>query len=402
MPWKRGSTCPLPRIPRRRRQPPILGKRFQPNDRTNRCEIITVTGPSPKAIAQQIAATCKDLPTISIMEVCGTHTVALHRCGIRSLLPENVRLISGPGCPVCVSSQGYIDAACEIARRPNVIVCTYGDMIRVPGRFGSLQDQRAAGADVRVVYSAMDSLQIALANPQQEVVFIAIGFETTVAGHAAAVQEAKRRQLPNFSVLCAQKQVVPAMLALLADPDIAIDGFLCPGHVSVIIGSQAYAPVAKLYGKSCVVAGFEPIQMLLGIRHLVDQFATGKYVVENVYQAAVQPEGNRVALGVIDSVFESAAADWRAIGSIPDSGLNLRDEFRDFDAVQRFHIEYGPDYEPPGCRCGEVIQGKARPEDCPLFADSCTPLQPVGPCMVSSEGTCAAAYKYGRGVTLQS
>ena len=356
-----------------------------------------MTDQSPREVARQIAAKCAGVGILRIMEVCGTHTVSLYRHGIKAMLPDNLRLISGPGCPVCVSAQGYIDAACGLARRPGVVVCSYGDMMRVPGRTGTLQGRRAEGADVRVVYSALDAVEAAKTQPDREVVFIAIGFETTVAGHAAAVLTAQEQDLRNFSLLTAQKRVVPAMLALLAAGDVPIDGFVCPGHVSVIIGSKAYMEVVERYHKPCVVAGFEPVQMLSALLLLVEQTIAGEARLENVYPQAVEDDGNRVARRMIEEVFEPAAAAWRAIGSIPDSGLVLRESYRRFDALERFQLTIGPDYDPPGCRCGDVIQGKVAPEDCTLFGDSCTPTRPVGPCMVSSEGTCAAAFKYGGG-----
>ena len=361
-----------------------------------------VSQQSPQVLAEELAATCARLGQVRIMEVCGTHTVSVYRSGIKAMIPDNLRLISGPGCPVCVSSQGYLDAACEIAGRAGIIVCTYGDMMRVPGRHGCLEEERSKGADVRVVYSALDAVKLAEDNPDAQVVFLAIGFETTVAGHAAAILEAQTRDLRNFTMLTAQKRVVPAMLALLSAGEVPIDGFLCPGHVSVVIGSQAYLEVVEQYHKPCVVAGFEAGQILRGLLRIVEQAAAGAAKVENVYELAVQEEGNPVALGLIHKVFRPGPTVWRAIGSIPDSGLVLREEFQAFCALDRFGIEIGQDYDPPGCRCGEVIQGKVDPQDCPLFADRCTPTKPVGPCMVSSEGTCAAVFKYDRKSTSKS
>ncbi|OGV95213.1 MAG: hydrogenase formation protein HypD [Lentisphaerae bacterium RIFOXYB12_FULL_65_16] len=333
------------------------------------------------------------------MEVCGTHTVALLRTGVRSLLPEGVRLISGPGCPVCVTAQGYIDAACQAAQMPGVTICTYGDMVRVPGCGGSLAERRAAGARVVVVYSARDALRYAEAHPDTTVVFLAVGFETTAPATAAVVLDAAAREIPNFVVLTSHKLVIPAMRALLSSGDVPIDGFLCPGHVSVIIGAYAYTGVAREFGKSCVIAGFEPAQMLDGILHLVQQRATGRAEVENVYGVAVTEAGNRVAWRFVDDVFETADAEWRALGVIPGSGLTLRAEFARFDAAARLGLETRGSYEPAGCRCGDVLQGRIAPQECPLFGRSCTPTNPVGPCMVSSEGTCAAHYKYGGAVT---
>ncbi len=334
---------------------------------------------------------------VRIMEVCGTHTVSLFRSGVKSLLPGSVRLISGPGCPVCVTGSAYLDLACDLARREGVTVCTYGDMVRVPGRGGSLEHARGDGADVEVVYSARDAVRLARSRPERTVLFLAVGFETTAPTSAAAVLEAHLEGLDNFLILPGHKLVIPAMETLLSAGEVGIDGFLCPGHVSVVLGSQAYAPVAERYAKPCVVAGFEPGNMLDGVLHVVRQVAAGEAKVENVYGAAVRAEGNPVAREMIEQVFEPAPAVWRAMGTIDASGLELREPYRRYDARERLGVAFGEDYDPPGCRCGEVIQGKIDPADCPLFAGRCTPTQPVGPCMVSSEGTCAAWYKYGRG-----
>lgn len=333
---------------------------------------------------------------LSLMEVCGTHTVQLFRTGIKSMLPPGLRLVSGPGCPVCVTSQGYIDAACRVSLRPGVAICTYGDMVRVPGREGSLADHRGRGALVVVVYSARGALDYARQHPDRQVIFLAVGFETTAPATAAVVREAAARGAANFTVFACHKLVIPAMEALLSGGEVPIDGFLCPGHVSVIIGADAYRVIARRYGKPCAIAGFEPRQMLEGILMLARQAAAGEARVENAYGVAVTPQGNRTARGFIEEVFEPGPAVWRAIGTIPGSGLLLRERYRDFDAVARHGLEIGPDYEPPGCLCGQVIQGKALPGECALFGRRCTPTDPVGPCMVSSEGTCAAHFKYGR------
>ena len=344
---------------------------------------------------------------IAIMEICGTHTVSLFRTGIKSLLPNNLRMISGPGCPVCVTSQGYINAACELAQRPDVIICTYGDMLRVPGssqqavgansvgsNSDSLEHQRAAGAFIVVIYSARDAMRLAEQNPDRQIVFLAIGFETTTPSTAAAILEAEQKQLKNFTILVGHKRIIPAMSALLASDDLPIDGFLCPGHVSIIIGVSAYQPIVEAYRKPCVVAGFEPENMLAGILNIVEQVSTGIARVDNVYGVAVMHEGNTIARQLIDRVFESSDDVWRAIGTIANSGLVLREPYQQYDALNRFGLKIGPDYDPPGCRCGQVVQGKLDPIECPLFGASCTPMQPVGPCMVSSEGTCSAWYKY--------
>jgi len=334
--------------------------------------------------------------TIRFMEVCGTHTVSLFRSGVRSMLPANVRMISGPGCPVCVTAQRHIDAAIALAARPGVVIATYGDMLRVPGRHGSLERLRADGADIRIVQSAMTALTIAQAEPNREVVFLAVGFETTAPATAALIVAAQKQLALNLSVLACHKLVLPAMLALLAAGDDAIDGFLCPGHVSVITGSRIYQPVVTHHRRPCVIAGFEPGQMLLGIVHLLRQVEAGDARLENVYPAVVSHDGNPVAQRLLRQVFEPGDTAWRAIGEIPDSGLELRPEYARFDALRRFGVTVGEDHDPPGCRCGEVIQGRVEPIDCPLFARGCDPRTPIGPCMVGSEGACAAWYRYNR------
>lgn len=345
--------------------------------------------------AEAIARICEDLGTIRLMEVCGTHTVSLLRSGIRSLLPTDLRLVSGPGCPVCVTSQGYIDAAIDAAAMDGLAICTYGDMIRVPGRRGSLESCRARGAKVVVCYSILDSLRYAEKHPELQVIFLSVGFETTAPLAAAAVIEAERRKIGNFTLLCGHKLVMPALDALLAGGDLPIDGFLLPGHVSVIIGSNAYRELVDEHNKCCVIAGFEPGQIVNGIEALVRQAAGRSPRLENIYGVAVEPEGNGHAQACMEQVFEQADAVWRAMGTIPMSGLELNETYRAFDAIERFDLKIGDDYDPPGCRCGEVIQGKAEPGECALFGKECTEYNPVGPCMVSSEGTCAAWYRYG-------
>ncbi|MHC4562099.1 MAG: hydrogenase formation protein HypD [Planctomycetota bacterium] len=350
-------------------------------------------------LIEHIRSVCAPLDSASVMEVCGTHTVNAFRSGIKDLLPDNLRLISGPGCPVCVTSQGYLDAAIELAGRDEVTVCTYGDMVRVPGSGGSLAERRAEGADVMVVYSARDALQHAIDHPERQVVFLAVGFETTTPATAATILEAKREGVTNFFVLTAHKLVVPAMQALLSAGEVPVDGFLCPGHVSIIIGADAYQPIAADHAKPCVVAGFEPAQILEGLLRIVEQVAAGVARVDNVYGVAVREEGNPAALKCIETVFEPGDAVWRAIGTIPGSGLVLRPKYKRLDALEYFGIAEGPDVCPPGCLCGDVLQGKLTPPACGLFGKTCTPVKPVGPCMVSSEGTCAAWYKYSRAAT---
>lgn len=345
----------------------------------------------------ELAELCDRIPRrVQFMEVCGTHTVSAFRSGLRSMLPENLRLVSGPGCPVCVTAQRHIDAAIRLAAQAKAVIATYGDMLRVPGKLGSLESLRARGARVQVVGSARAALQIAREAPDTPVVFLGVGFETTTPATAVVILEAERDRIENFSVLMCHKLVVPAMLALLSAGDTALDGFLCPGHVSVIIGAGAYRPVVERYGKPCVVAGFEPEQMLTGLVHLVRQVTTGRGALENVYPAVVTHDGNRAALAMMRRVFEPTDTAWRALGTIAASGLALARGYERFDAARRFAIAIGEDDDPDGCLCGEVIQGKVEPSACPLFDKGCTPLQPIGPCMVSSEGACAAWYKYGR------
>jgi len=330
-----------------------------------------------------------------IMEVCGTHTMAIFRHGIRSLLPKNVELISGPGCPVCVTSAGDIDQIIELAEVPGIIITTFGDMLRVPGSKGkNLATARAEGARVEIVYSPTDALEIARST-DRPVVFPAIGFETTIPVIAATVIEARQRNIGNFMLLVSHKVVPPALNVLLNDPELALDGLLCPGHVSAIIGEQAYAPFAEKYHVPCVIAGFEPLDILSSILMLACQIRDGKALVENSYNRVVSKEGNPRAREMIEKAFEPCDAQWRGLGEIPGSGLKLRAEFINHDAARSFGL--GPVFvpEPAGCRCGEILTGKVIPPECPLFNTRCTPTSPVGPCMVSSEGTCAAYSKYG-------
>ena len=333
---------------------------------------------------------------VTFMEVCGTHTTCAFRCGLHSLLPDNVRLVSGPGCPVCVTAQGDIDLMLELAADHAVTVCTYGDMLRVPGRRGSLETARSRGADVRVVYSSMDAIKLAQAEPQRQVVFAAVGFETTAPATAAAVLAADDKHLTNFAVLCSHKTILPAMLALLADGGVNLDGFMCPGHVSVIIGAEAYRPVVETYGRSCVVAGFEPVHMAAALARLSELVRDGDAALVNQYPEAVTAAGNTVAQELLAKVFEPADVPWRGLGMIPGSGLVLRPEYRHFDAQARFGLTRPTDYDPPGCICDRVITATAEPSDCGLFGSECTPTHPIGPCMVSSEGTCQAWFKYRR------
>ncbi len=332
---------------------------------------------------------------VRLMEVCGSHTMAIGRFGLRDLLPENVELVSGPGCPVCVTDNGYIDAAIELARR-EVVVVTFGDMLRVPGSAGSLAAARTAGARVEVAYSPERALEIARREPERQVVFLAIGFETTVAPVISLIAAAEREELGNLSLLVAFKLVPPALEALIADPELQIDGFLCPAHVSAIIGSEAYRPIVERHRLPCVVAGFEPLDILLGLRGLLEMLAEQRPGLRNDYSRVVRPEGNTRARALIERYLQPVDAAWRGIGTIPASGLGLRAEWSAFDAERRFDVSTHGGRVDRRCRCGEVLRGRIRPPECGLFASVCTPEQPVGACMVSSEGSCAAWYRYAR------
>ncbi len=333
---------------------------------------------------------------MSFMEVCGTHTMSVFRSGLRSLLPDNVTLLSGPGCPVCVTAQSDIDMLIELACDHDVTICTYGDMIRVPGARGSLEEARGDGADVRVVYSSMDAVDIAQREPDRQVVFAAVGFETTAPATAAAIDRAEQLNLDNFAALASHKLVMPAVSALLDGGGVKVDGFLLPGHVSVIIGWHVYKPIPENYNLPCVVGGFEDEQISVALADLVQMVQEGKPGLVNQYPQAVSAEGNVFAQQVLERVFEPKDVPWRGLGVIPMSGLELRAEYAKFDAQRKFNLTRPPDQEPKGCRCGEVITGGVTPAECVLFDNGCTPTHPIGPCMVSSEGTCQAWFKYHR------
>ncbi len=334
---------------------------------------------------------------IKVMEVCGTHTVSIFRSGLRSLFPENFRLISGPGCPVCVTDQAEIDAAVGLAGQPGITVATYGDMLRVPGSGSSLAAEKARGADVRVVTSAAGALDLARSDPDRQIVFLGVGFETTAPATASVLKDARRDEVPNFSVLSLHK-TVPEVLELLAsDPELNLDGFLLPGHVSVITGLEPFRFLPERYGLACAVGGFEPDEIMMGLVELALQIRTGKPAVKSLYGRAVRTQGNRKARQLLAEVFVPAEARWRGLGNIPGSGLSIGPDYKRWDALKKLGIELGPSSPPPGCRCGEVLAGRILPPECPLFGTSCTSLTPVGPCMVSSEGSCSAYYKYQRG-----
>ena len=331
---------------------------------------------------------------IRLMEVCGTHTVSIFRSGIRSVLPETIALLSGPGCPVCVTDQKEIDAFIELSRIDDVIVTTFGDLIRVPGTISSLEKERAEGRDIRVVYSTFDALEVAQKHPDKQVVFLGVGFETTAPTIAASIQQAARLKVENYAVISAHKLVPPALETLMDMEDVNIDGFILPGHVSVIIGLDAYRPFFEKYKTPCVAAGFEPADILQAISMLTEMIETGRPGLENAYPRAVTNEGNAKARQILNDIFEPADASWRAIGTIALSGLKIRDEFAAHDALKRFDIQVPDSKIPAGCICGEILIGKKVPPECKLFRKVCTPMDPVGPCMVSTEGTCAAYYKY--------
>ena len=330
----------------------------------------------------------------TLMEVCGTHTVAIARNGIRDLMPEGLRLASGPGCPVCVTCNRDIDTVIALARIPNVTITTFGDMTRVPGSTSSLLAEQAAGRSVEIVYSPLDALAFAKAHPEREVVFVGVGFETTTPLVAMAIKRARAMGLSNFTVFAAHKNMPGALELLVGDPTLELDALILPGHVSTIIGAEPYRFLAEKYGIPGVITGFEPVDVLQGIAMLVRQLHEGRAEIEIAYARGVMPEGNPVALAAIDEVFETCTATWRGLGDIPGSGYRIRDEFADFDAVRRFEPDVEPTRDPKGCRCGDVLRARIAPNECPLFRTVCTPENPVGPCMVSSEGSCAAYYRY--------
>jgi hydrogenase expression/formation protein HypD len=334
---------------------------------------------------------------IRIMEVCGTHTMEIGRLGLRSLLPSAVELVSGPGCPVCVTPGSYIDAAIDLALQRGVQIVTYGDMVRVPGDRSSLEAARAHGANIEVVTSSLHALEIAKANPDQEIVFLAVGFETSAPATARAVINAKRANAGNLSFFISHRTVPPALDALISDEETDISGFMLPGHVSAIIGEGPYQFIARR-GLPGVITGFEPIDILLGILRLCAMIVEKSPKIVNAYSRIVKKEGNPLAVRACEEVFRPEGALWRGIGMIPMSGLALKEEFKTFDASARYGISTDAVFsaeQPSGCSCGSVLKGVMKPIDCPLFATACTPRSPIGPCMVSSEGSCAAYYKYG-------
>ncbi len=335
-----------------------------------------------------------DTQTVNLMEVCGTHTMSVYRHGIKNVLTASIHLLAGPGCPVCVTPTNIVDAAILMVRKPNVILTTFGDMIKVPGKETTLAKEKANGADVRIVYSPLDALDIARSNPTGEIVFIGVGFETTAPTIAATILEAEKQKIQNFSIICSHKVMPPPMRALVESGEIKIDGFLCPGHVSTITGAKIFEFLAKDYHIPCVVAGFEALDILQSIEMLLRQIVTHRAEVEIQYSRCITWEGNRKAQAVLEKVFQPCDVEWRGLGIIPQSGLELRKEYKRFDALTKMNVTLPEASHIPGCICGDILRGTHSPAECKLFQKVCTPENPIGPCMVSSEGTCAAYYKY--------
>lgn len=348
-------------------------------------------------IARHLASKLAEIATsqvITLMEVCGTHTMVIYRHGIKHLLPENIRLLSGPGCPVCVTPNAFIDKAIAYCHLPGCIVTTFGDMMRVPGSYSSLEREKAEGYDIRVVYSTLDALEVAEKNVDKKVIFLGVGFETTAPTAASSILAAQKRGLRNYFVTSGHKVMPPALKALVDGKSVKVDGFILPGHVSTIIGSKPYSFLPREYDRACVIAGFEPLDIIQGILMLVEQIVSGNPTVEIQYRRVVREEGNPFALKSMEEVFEPTDAEWRGIGMIPGSGLKIRKKYQRFDAEANFEVHVQPPIEKKGCICGLILQGIKVPTECKLFGKVCTPESPVGACMVSSEGTCAAYYKF--------
>jgi hydrogenase expression/formation protein HypD len=331
---------------------------------------------------------------LNIMEVCGTHTMSIFRYGISNVLPQNIRLISGPGCPICVTPQDYIDTAISLSLIDDVIIASFGDLMRVPGKESSLYERRAEGGDIRLVYSPMDAMLLARNNPSKKVVFLSVGFETTAPMTAVTAIESRKNDIYNLLFLTAHKIVPPVLKTLVQDKDLRVDGFLLPGHVSAIIGEEPYDFLHKEYNIPAVIAGFEPVDILQSINTLLDMAKNGRHEVKNDYKRIVKKQGNIKAKEYLEEVFMVVESRWRGIGIIPDSGYEFNDKYEDFDASKYFGIEHRDYNEDSTCKCGEILRGKITPIKCPLFRTYCSPDNPIGPCMVSSEGTCSAYYRY--------
>lgn len=348
------------------------------------------------ALAQALVRRIRRMASrpIRIMEFCGGHTHAIMKYGIRQMLAPHVEMVSGPGCPVCVTSDGEIDHAIALASQPDAILTTFGDMLKVPGSRGSLEQARADGADVRIVYSPLDALTLACRNPGRTVIFLGIGFETTAPTIAATLLRAEQEAISNFLVLSLHKLTPPAMRAVLDAGDVRLDAILGPGHVTTVIGAQAWRFLPEAYGIPCAIAGFEPLDILQATARLVEMVQTGQAGISNDYARSVRQKGNPHALATMERVFQVADADWRGFGIIPQSGLRLRDAYTRFDAARRFAISLPPPKGHGACLCGDVLRGTVAPPQCPLFGRACTPERPIGPCMVSAEGACAAYFHY--------
>ena len=347
------------------------------------------------SLANRIAALTNT--PLKLMEVCGGHTHTIFKYGIEDLLPENIEMIHGPGCPVCVIPLGRVDDAISIAQRPDVVFTTFGDAMRVPGSRTSLLDAKASGADVRMVYSPLDALKVAKKNPDKQIVFFGLGFETTAPSTAMTILQAAKDKVENFTVFCNHITIIPALKAMLDSPDLKLDGFVGPGHVSTVIGTRCYEFVPQHYGKPIVVTGFEPLDVLQSVYMIVKQIVEGRAEVENQYGRVVYRDGNQKALEVLSEVFEPRDYfEWRGLGSIAHSGMKLRSSYAEFDAEVRFSVPGLRIADPKACQCGEILKGVKKPWECKVFGTACTPETPIGSCMVSSEGACAAYYNFGR------
>jgi hydrogenase expression/formation protein HypD len=344
-------------------------------------------------IVDKIRTECGE-ETTRLMEVCGTHTMAIHRYGLRSMLPSNLQLVSGPGCPVCVTPIHFIDAVLQLTTQDNTIICTFGDLMRVPGSSASLESEKMNGHQIRVVYSPVDALRMAIRDKHHHYIFIGVGFETTAPAVAAVIEMARENKVTNFSVACAHKTMPEALNRLAADRQTQIQGLICPGHVSAIIGIQAYVCLAKHRNIACVVSGFDPSDILVSVLMLCRQIKKSEFTAEIQYDRVVKAKGNTKALALMHRVFEPCDSEWRGLGMIPGSGLAIKSDFRRFDALYRFPVKVKKTAPPSGCICGDILKGIKTPLQCSLFAKECRPDSPIGACMVSSEGTCAAFFKY--------
>ncbi|MCE1245346.1 MAG: hydrogenase formation protein HypD [Firmicutes bacterium] len=352
-------------------------------------------------LAEAFSRIIKDIgltENINLMEVCGTHTHSIAKYGIRDMLPPNIRLLSGPGCPVCVTPNLFIDQLTVLAEMPGVIITTFGDMVRVPGSFSSLQETKGRGADVRICYSPDDAVRIAEENPDKKVVFAGVGFETTAPGVAAAIIDAGEKNLSNFFVLAGFKTLPNALRALAQMPDLNLNGLICPGHLSVVTGTSIYREMAEVFKIPCVISGFEALDILETIRLLLLQISEGRAEVENGYSRVVRDEGNPKAMAILGEVFRETDSVWRGIGNISSSGLVLNEKYSRFDALNLINVNIPAPVEPSFCICGQILTGVKTPADCPGFGKACTPDNPAGACMVSSEGACAAWYRFGRNI----